>query len=86
MFIFSQDRMKLVNFDKIMGLYVDFYNSEDSLENNNCWLIRIERLEDSFVSDTLGEYKTEDRAKEVLEDISRFILDFSVSLYVMPED
>ena len=61
MIIVSQDKTKIVNFDKLIQIYI----TQDEEETAN--FIRYESV-DSLYED-LGEYKTEERAKEVLQEI-----------------
>ena len=55
MIIVSQDKTSIINFDNIEEIYVSgkFINVNYSLNNNEC----------------IAEYKTEERAKEVLQEI-----------------
>lgn len=61
MIIVSQDKTKIVNFDNLIQIYI----TQDEEETAN--FIRYESV-DSLYED-LGEYKTEERAKEVLQEI-----------------
>ena len=61
MIIVSQDKTKLVNFDNLIQIYI----TQDEEETAN--FIRYESG-DSLYED-LVEYKTEERAKEVLQEI-----------------
>ena len=61
MIIVSQDKTKIVNFDNLIQIYI----TQDEEEKAN--FIRYESV-DSLYED-LGEYKTEERAKEVLQEI-----------------
>ena len=61
MIIVSQDKTKIVNFDNLTQVYI----TQDEEETAN--FIRYESV-DSLYED-LGEYKTEERAKEVLQEI-----------------
>ena len=61
MIIVSQDKTKMVNFDNLIQIYI----TQDEEETAN--FIRYESV-DSLYED-LGEYKTEERAKEVLQEI-----------------
>ena len=61
MIIVSQDKTKIVNFDNLIHIYIP----QDEEETAN--FIRYESV-DSLYED-LGEYKTEERAKEVLQEI-----------------
>ena len=70
MIIVSQDKTKIVNFDNI----IQIYKTKDEEETAN--FIRYESV-DSLYED-LGEYKTEERAKEVLQEI---ISKYKTTLY-----
>lgn len=62
MIIVSQDKKRIVNFDNLAQIYTTHCE-----ENNIGCFIRYETV-DSLYND-LGEYETEERAKEVLEEI-----------------
>lgn len=64
MIIVSQEKEKIVNFDNLIQIYI----TQDEEETAN--FIRYESV-DSLYED-LGEYKTEERAKEVLQEIWEF--------------
>ena len=70
MIIVSQDKTKIVNFDNLIQIYI----TQDEEETVN--FIRYESV-DSLYED-LGEYKTEERAKEVLQEI---ISKYKTTLY-----
>ena len=61
MIIVSQDKTKIVNFDNLIQIYI----TQDKEETAN--FIRYESVDSLY--DDLGEYKTEERAKEVLQEI-----------------
>ena len=61
MIIVSQDKTKIVNFDNLTQIYI----TQD--EEETAYFIRFETV-DSLYED-LGEYKTKERAKEVLQEI-----------------
>lgn len=69
MIIVSQDKMEVFNFDKIFRLYVDSWSNEEFATEPNCFCIRAEKSSDNMICAFLGEYKTEERAKEVLGEI-----------------
>lgn len=69
MIIVSQDKGKIINFDNMTRVYITFDEGDDDV------CIRIETV-DSLYED-LGYYKTEGRAKEVLQEI--------VKTYVLTE-
>lgn len=70
MIIVSQDKTKIVNFDNLIQIYI----TQDEEETAN--FIRYESV-DSLYED-LGYYKTEARAKEVLQEI---ISKYKTTLY-----
>ena len=61
MIIVSQDKTKMVNFDNLTQVYI----TQD--EEKIACFIRFETVDSLY--DDLGEYKTEERAKEVLQGI-----------------
>ena len=61
MIIVSQDKEKIVNFNNLTQIYI----TQD--EDENAYYIRFETV-DSLYED-LGNYKAEERAKEVLGEI-----------------
>ena len=61
MIIVSQDKEKIVNFDNLTQVYITQYEEETA------YFIRYETVDSLY--DDLGEYKTEERAKEVLQEI-----------------
>lgn len=63
MIIVSQDKTKIVNFDNLTQIYI----TQD--EEETATFIRYETVDSLY--DDLGEYKTEERAKEVLEEIEK---------------
>lgn len=62
MIIVSQDKTKIVNFNNLTQIYI----TQD--EEKTAFFIRHETVDSLY--DDLGFYKTEERAKEVLQDIS----------------
>lgn len=62
MIIVSQDKKRIVNFDNLTQVYITHCE-----EDNTGYFIRFETV-DSLYED-LGEYATEERAKEVLQEI-----------------
>lgn len=89
MIIVSQDKTKIVNFDNLTQIYI----TRD--EEETATFIRYETVDSLY--DDLGEYKTEVRAKEVLQEIvenyRKNIIHGSSScfgstkvVYEMPED
>lgn len=67
MIIVSQDKTKIVNFDNLTQIYI----TRD--EEETATFIRYETVDSLY--DDLGEYKTEERAKEVLQEIMKKYLD-----------
>lgn len=67
MIIVSQDKGKIINFDNMTQIYITFDEGDDDV------CIRTETV-DSLYED-LGYYKTEARAKEVLQEITKAYLD-----------
>lgn len=61
MIIVSQNMNKIVNFDNLVQVYI----TQDEEEKAN--FIRCETIDSLY--DDLGKYKTEERAKEVLQEI-----------------
>ena len=70
MIIVSQDKMEIFNFDEIFRLYVDNWSNEEFATEPNCFCIKAEKSSDNMICAFLGEYKTEEKAKEVLEEIT----------------
>ena len=71
MIIVNQEKTEIVNFDKISGIIIN--------ENGHIGIT------DNFDTDNyvdIGDYKTEERAKEVLQEIIKAYLD--LNLYEMP--
>lgn len=60
MIILSQDKRKIINFNNIIGIIINKYS-------NACPDITCCTLKDFEI--ILGEYATEERAKEVLQEI-----------------
>lgn len=69
MIIVSQDKMEIFNFEEIFRLYVDNWSNEEFATEPNCFCIKAEKSSDNMICAFLGEYKTEERAKEVLQEI-----------------
>lgn len=70
MIIVSQDKMEIFNFDAIFRLSVDNWSNEEFATEPNCFCIKAEKSSDNMICAFLGEYKTEERAKEVLKEIT----------------
>ena len=75
MIIVSQDKMEIFNFEEIFRLYVDNWSNEEFATESNCFCIRAEKSSDNMICAFLGEYKTEERAKEVLQEIIRALIE-----------
>ena len=69
MIIVSQDKKRIVNFDNLTQVYITHCE-----EDNTGYFIRVETV-DSLYED-LGEYVTEERAREVLEEIIKAYRDY----------
>ena len=76
MIIISQDKMEIFNFDKMFKLYVDNWSNEEFATEPNCFCIKAEESSDNMICAFLGEYKTEERAKEVLKEIVEAYRDY----------
>lgn len=61
MIIVSQDKEKIVNLDNLTQVYI----TQD--EEETAYFIRYETVDSLY--DDLGKYETEERAKEVLQEI-----------------
>lgn len=69
MIIVSQDKMEIFNFEETFRLYVDNWSNEEFATEPNCFCIKAEKSSDNMICAYLGEYETEERAKEVLQEI-----------------
>lgn len=69
MIIVSQDKKEVFNVNNIFRLYIDTWSSEEFATEPNCWCIKAEKSQDNLICTFLGEYETEERAKEVLQEI-----------------
>ena len=74
--------MEVYNFDEIFRLYVDNWSNEEFATEPNCFCIRAEKSSDNMICAFLGEYKTEERAKEVLQEIIKTYLDCNDQNYL----
>nr|DAG39830.1 MAG TPA: hypothetical protein [Caudoviricetes sp.] len=68
MIIVSQEKTRIINFDNILQLYIN--KCEEEIMK---YYVRYEDCNNSY--EDLGEYKTEERAKEVLQEIIKAYLD-----------
>lgn len=75
MIIISQDKRKIVNFDNIAHIFI-------SKDSDKYYLIEYGKMNGS--SELLGIYATEERAKEVLEEIANY--KFNNSMVVMNQE
>lgn len=85
MIIISQDKMEIFNFEEIFRLYVDNWSNEEFATEPNCFCIRAEKSSDNMIGAYLGEYKTEERAKEVLQEIIKYESLFELSRFLGAE-
>lgn len=69
MIIISQDKMEIFNFDKIFRLYVDNWGNKE-------FFVKVEKSGCDTLCVPLGEYKTEERAREVLQEIVEAYRDY----------
>lgn len=77
MIIVSQDKKRIVNFDNLTQVYITHCE-----EDNTGYFIRFETV-DSLYED-LGEYATEERAKEVLQEIIERYTNWNNLVYGQP--
>lgn len=75
MIILSQNKMMLINFDNISGIVIR-QNKQDDM-----WQLQCKASEEN--KRIIGKYKTEERAKEVLNEIMECYA--SLNYYTMPE-
>lgn len=76
MIILSQNKMMLINFDNISGIVIR-KNNED-----NIWQLQCKASEEN--KRILGKYKTEERAKEVLNEIIDYVI--AECCFYMPKE
>ena len=69
MIIVGQEKKRIVNFDNLTQVYIT-----NCQEDNTGYFIRFETV-DSLYED-LGDYATEERAKEVLQEIIKEYRDY----------
>lgn len=69
MIIVGQEKDKIIVFEQMASLYVDTWNSEEWATEPDCFCIKAEKASDNLICMFLGQYKTEERAKEVLQEI-----------------
>lgn len=76
MLIIGQDKRQVINFDGIFELYITIWSSKNDFAlDPDCWCIKADKLANSRNSYFLGQYKTEERAKEVLQEIVQAYVD-----------
>lgn len=71
MIIVSQNKDMVVNFDNITRVYISQY------EEKTANFIRLETVDSIY--DDLGQYETEERAKEVLQEIIHMYIESNTS-------
>lgn len=71
MIIVSQDKRMIINFDNIVGIVIR-KNMDENLYQVQC------KSENEKNKRILGKYKTEERAKEVLQEIMKKYRDVTV--------
>lgn len=69
MLILSQDKSEIFNFNEIFRLCVDNWSSKEFATEPDSWCIKAEKSSDNMICAFLGEYDTEERAKEILQEI-----------------
>ena len=69
MLILSQDKSEIFNFNEIFRLCIDTWSSKEFATESDCWCIKAEKSSDNMICAFLGEYDTEERAKEILQGI-----------------
>lgn len=67
MIIVSQDKGKIINFDNMTRVYITFDEGDDDV------CIRTDTVDSLY--ENLGYYKTEERAKEVLQEIVQLYIE-----------
>lgn len=75
MIIISQDRKEIFNFNEIFRLSVDSWSNEEFATEPNCFCIKAEKASDNMIEAFLGEYKTEERAQEIIMEMAQSYLD-----------
>ena len=66
MIIVSQNKKNIINFNNICKICVNKWNDKD---------FTVDCLDTTNFESMLGEYKTEERAKEILQEIIKFYED-----------
>lgn len=83
MIIINQNRTEVFNFNGICRLFIDEWFWDNSSKEPDCFYIRAEKNNRDVFCNILGEYKTEERAKEVLMEMFFFHND---EMYRMPKE
>ncbi len=88
MIIESQDKQELFNLNNIFRLYVDQWSSKEFATEPDSWCIKAEKASDNMICAFLGQYETEERAKEVLQEIISFYIrnEMQNKVYRMPKE
>lgn len=80
MIIVSQNKKEIVNFNNVIQILITYCAEDDT-----GFFIRYKDTDGMF--DDLGEYKTEERAKEVLQEIVSHYYNYELTkVYTMPEE
>lgn len=69
MIIINQNRTEVFNFNGIYRLFIDEWFWDNSSKEPDCFYIRAEKNNGDVFCNILGEYKTEEKAKEVLTEM-----------------
>ena len=69
MLILSQDKTEIFNFNEIFRLCIDTWSSKEFATEPDCWCVKAEKASDNMICAFLGEYETEKRTKEILQEI-----------------
>ena len=88
MIVESQDKQELFNLNNIFRLYVDQWSSKEFATEPDSWCIKAEKASDNMICAFLGQYETEERAKEVLQEIISFYIrnEMQNKVYRMPKE
>lgn len=73
MIIVSQDKKSIFNFDNVLGIQIDKHFSNSSMEED--YEIKVMSEKRTCI---VGIYKTEERAKEVLEEIQMLYINLEL--------
>ncbi len=77
MIIVNQKINELINFNNVVRIY------RQENDEKKVWEIGVDMVDGNYY--TLGEYRTRERAIEIVLEISRNI-EYDVKLYEMPEE